>query len=358
MIAPTKTINLIHADVLDGLKSLETASVHCVVTSIPYWGLRDYEEHPGQLGQEGTIEEFLQKMVLIFEEIKRVLHFTGTVWVNIGDSYNSDRTRGTYGDQSKEGYLDHGRKRNVIKGLHKKNLIGQPWRFALALQAAGWIWRDEIIWMKPDPMPFSATDRTTRSHEALLLFSKSPNYHYDWKSLEEVGVTGKSLRRCRSVWTIPTERFSSHSATFPKALVTPCVLAGSAPTVCEKCFKPIVRVLEKLPEPKENADGYLETYKTVGFERTCKHHSAGEVRSVVLDPFMGTGTSGIVAANTGRNFIGIELVEKYIHLATERIEQEITDLLFTDISVSQIEKSNLGKDIKQVIEQELQHGVV
>lgn len=357
MIALPKSIKIIQADVIDGLKSLETASVHCVVTSIPYWGLRDYEEHPDQLGQEGTIEEFLQKMVIIFEEIKRVLHFTGTVWVNVGDSYNSDRTRGTYGDQSKEGYLDHGRKRNVIPGLHKKNLIGQPWRFALAMQAAGWIWRDEIIWMKPDPMPFSATDRTTRSHEALLLFSKSPNYHYDWKVLEEVGVTGKSLRRCRSVWTIATERFASHHATYPKALVLPCVLAGSAPTVCEKCLKPISRVLEKLPEPQQNEDGYFETYKTVGFERTCKHHTANETRSVVLDPFMGTGTTGIVAANSGRNFVGIELVEKYVQLATDRIEQEISDLLFTDISVSQIEKIDFLNSLKKE-EQVIENGVV
>ena len=341
LISPKKVIEIYHADVVDALKEIPSNSVHTVITSIPYWGLRDYEGHPNQLGQESTIGDFLRNIVDVFAEVKRVLHPSGTLWLNVGDSYNSDRTRGTYGDQSKVGYLDHGRKRNTCKGLHKKNLLGQPWRVAFALQEAGWILRDDIIWAKPNPMPYSGTDRTTKSHEILFMFSKSGRYYYDWKALEEISVDGKSVRRCRSVWSIPTEHFVEHHATFPKALVHPCIVAGTSPQVCEKCDKPFERVLEKLEVPEVNEDGYLETYKSKGYERACKHHDSGVKRATVLDPFLGSGTSGVVATQLGRNFIGIEIVEKYVGISLQRMEKECTDLLFTDVLLRRIENAGL-----------------
>jgi len=180
----------------------------------------------------------------------------------------------------------------------------------------------------------------------MFMFSKAGRYFYDWKALEELSVDGKSLRRCRSVWNIPTEHFTAHHATFPKALVQPCIVAGSSPQVCEKCLKPFQRKLERLETPSVNAEGIIETYRSVGFERTCKHDSAGVVRSVVMDPFLGSGTTGIVAAVNGRNFVGIEIVESYVDMALNRIQQEIPDLLFTDILVRGVE------NIESAVEEE------
>jgi DNA modification methylase len=323
---------------LDLLKEMPDQSVNCVVTSPPYWGLRDYgtgeweggdedcdhvanpnatkkfgnEEFnkncparemtktkgyyedvcpkcgavrtDNQLGQEDTPEEFAENLVELFREIRRVLKDDGTVWLNIGDTY----------------------------GYPPKNLVGIPWRVAFALQDDGWILRQDIIWSKPNPMPESVKDRCTKAHEYIFLFAKNKKYYFDNKSIQEdarnwgtrdrtngkytsghapilggnhAGLVGKEWeenpkKNKRSVWTISTKPFKgAHFAVYPIKLIEPCILAG-----CPK-------------------DG------------------------VVLDPFSGSGTTGIVAINNGRNYIGLELNPEYAEMSLERIKDECPNTL-------------------------------
>lgn len=178
------SIKIYQGDCLAVLKTMPKESVHTIITSPPYWFLRDYQID-GQIGLEETFDEFLQKMVTVFREARRVLHNTGTLFLNIGDSYNSAATRGSFGDQSDHGYTTHGTKKNQIKGLHSKNLIGQPWKLAFALQDDGWILRSDIIWNKTNAMPESTLDRPIRSHEYMFLFSKKPIYYFDMEAIRE-----------------------------------------------------------------------------------------------------------------------------------------------------------------------------
>jgi DNA modification methylase len=279
------SISLIQGDSLTVIKSLPSNSVHCVITSPPYWGLRNYGVD-GQIGLEPSFDEFLDLLVELFREIKRVLHGSGIMFVNMGDSYNSDLTRGHFGNQYKKRNEPHGVKRNTIKKLHPKNLLGQAWRLAFALQDDGWILRSDIIWHKPNPMPESVTDRPTRAHEYLFLFSKSGSYFYDADAIREPQKTfiarapgpkaqniadklvgGKahseggfnSRRQDRgieynplgknrqSVWTIPTQPFEgAHFATYPIKLVEPCVKAGTSEKgCCPKCLAPWHKLKEK-----------------------------------------------------------------------------------------------------------------
>ncbi len=304
---------IINADVLAGLATLPDESVHCCVTSPPYWGLRDYGV-VGQLGLERTPEEYVAKMVAVFAEVRRVLRSDGTLWLNLGDSYA--RQAGDDSTKDVDSGLRTGRtgkSKFMFKtgcnipppGLKPKNLVGIPWRMAFALQAEGWYLRSDIIWHKPNPMPESVGDRPTRAHEYLFLLTKSARYYYDAAAIAErctaasfrgssftrgktfaaandmkpVGAGARiepEARNKRSVWSIVTEPFpDAHFAVMPTALVEPCVMAGS-------------------PEG-----------------------------GTVLDPFAGSGTVGVVALRHQRSFIGCELNPTYAEMARRRIEQDM-----------------------------------
>jgi DNA modification methylase len=297
-------------DVREVLAELPDESVHCVVTSPPYWGLRDYAVE-GQLGLEPTPDQYIHNMVAVFREVRRVLRRDGTCWLNIGDSYTSTAwggsVHGTGGATEKQatniGSFHESRART---GLKPKDLCGIPWRLAFALQQDGWYLRAEIIWAKPNPMPESVTDRPTKAHEQVFLLTRSPRYFYDAGAVREPpaesviarsaykvgGVKRDASRndhdqgeRCsfsdflagrnlRSVWEIPTEPFpQAHFATYPQALVERCVKAGC-------------------PE-----DG------------------------TVLDPFIGSGTTALVARRLGRKCIGIELSPEYAQICLDRTRQ-------------------------------------
>jgi DNA modification methylase len=302
-------------DCREGMRSLPEKSIHTCVTSPPYFGLRDYG-HEGQIGLEPTPDEFVAAMVEVFREVKRVLRDDGTLWLNLGDSYASYRdgkaTPDTARGESTGTLVPKGsatnRKASTFAGtsIKHKDLIGIPWRVAFALQADGWYLRQDIIWHKPNPMPESVTDRCTKAHEYIFLLSKSPKYYFDseavkepsvnpnsgrsWKERKEDGApnrhgkdgaakhkdrdfaTGETRNR-RSVWTVNTKPFKgAHFATYPPELIEPCILAGC-------------------PE-------------------------AG----TVLDPFLGSGTTALVAIRNNRNAIGCELNADYAMIAYERLE--------------------------------------
>jgi site-specific DNA-methyltransferase (adenine-specific) len=310
-------------DVRERLKELPDQSVNCCVTSPPYWGLRDYG-NDGQIGLEHQPGAFIAELVQVFGEVKRVLRDDGTLWVNMGDSYASTKegnTNGTAGKvKQKAGVNDNTRKRTIPDGLKAKDLVGIPWMLAFALRADGWYLRQDIIWHKPNPMPESVTDRCTKSHEYIFLLSKSRQYYFDNKAMREPNadpkrtnykpgkrayaegnteqIPGSRTRRNdgfqayadgkipvgrnkRSVWTVTTRPFrGAHFATFPPALIEPCILAGC-------------------PEG-----------------------------GTVLDPFFGAGTTGLVAQRHNRKWIGCELNPEYAAIAQTRIEAEAN--LFTD----------------------------
>ena len=305
---------IITGDAREALATLPDESVHCCVTSPPYWGLRDYGCN-GQIGLESTPEEFVDRLVKVFREVRRVLRKDGTLWLNLGDCYaTGGKSMGQCpggGDQGERflrmGHVGTQPNRMPLPGLKPKDMVGIPWRTAFALQADGWTLRSDVIWSKPNPMPESVKDRPTKAHEYLFLLSKSPRYFYDADAVREAGdpasanssrppTTGAALRESqggltrttpvgrtcglhssgrrnrRSVWTIATQPFpGAHFAVMPPALVRPCVLAG------------------------------------------CP------VGGIVIDPFMGAGTVGVVAVETGRRYLGIELNPEYVEMARERI---------------------------------------
>jgi DNA modification methylase len=327
---------ILHGDALTVLKTLESESVDMCVTSPPYFGLRDYGVD-GQIGLEDTPEQYISRLVDVFREVRRVLRDDGTLWLNIGDSYNgSQKGSGGTGkisakqNSNKGANYAYGGKplKMDIKGLKAKDLIGIPWMLAFALRADGWYLRQDIIWAKPNPMPESVRDRCTKSHEYIFLLSKSPRYYFDAEAIAEpVADTtikrlsqdvenqmgydrahgGKNMkavppryggnkytacpdvfsrtksgnaydfrshRNKRDVWTVSTQPYSgAHFAVFPPKLITPCILAGC-------------------PEG-----------------------------GTVLDPFFGSGTTGEVAARLMRKWIGIELNAKYIEIAKRRTSQ-------------------------------------
>jgi DNA modification methylase len=313
------TVRIINADVMDGLAQLESESVHCVVTSPPYFGLRDYGM-PGQIGLEPTPGHYVYKLVQVFSEIKRVLRTDGTAWLNLGDSYQTQGGRGEarmveLGKPSKNAKtvaeargLAPGTKKHP--GLKPKDLIGIPWRVAFALQADGWWLRQDIIWSKPNPMPESVTDRCTKAHEYLFLLTKAERYFYDAEAIAEAssGLSGggfsqkylesqpahgammlarptdNGTRNKRSVWEVTTQPFpEAHFATFPPALIEPCIKAGC-------------------PEG-----------------------------GTVLDPFGGSGTTGLVADRLKRNAILIELNPEYAAMAERRVKGDAP--LFAEVSL-------------------------
>lgn len=366
MYSINKIYNL---DCLEGLKLLPDECVNTCVTSPPYWGLRDYGV-AGQLGLEKTPEEFISKLVVIFREIKRVLKKDGTLWVNIGDSYMASKTGSQGNGKStllggKETQIQAGKRiSKKHESIKQKDLVGIPWMLAFALRADGWYLRQDIIWHKPNPMPESVTDRCTKSHEYIFLLSKSKTYYFDHKSIMVQAInleddarrlrqsssnhksaptelknglrpkswngssfdTGKTglmketngflrksgnkqrksgaergcpagnssnvngsvpwegnLANKRSVWSVTTKPFKeSHFATFPPELIIDCIKAGS----------PI--------------DG------------------------LVLDPFMGAGTTALVSQKLNRNYVGFELNPDYIKIAEKRLKSDLGMFLKTE----------------------------
>ncbi len=323
----------LHADALEGLKTLETESVDMCVTSPPYYGLRDYGVD-GQIGREATPEEYIDRMVAVFHEVRRVLKPNGTLWLNIADTYCGTGSKGNYICPKYKASSVNLRKSITTKlcGYKRKDLIGIPWMLALALRDDGWYLRQDIIWYKPNCMPESVKDRCTRSHEYIFLLSKSDHYYFDADAIREPAVgfdnsppagscgtlkpnqgrrkgnsktfrgggayTGKQakdnsaviqreshgnavnptgLRKRRDVWSVATKGCKeAHFATFPQKLIEPCILAGSP---------------------------------------------AG---GTVLDPFLGSGTTAIAANCLGRHCIGIDINADYLQIARKRIA-EVTE---------------------------------
>jgi DNA modification methylase len=279
---------IIQGDCLEGLRTLPDASVHCCVTSPPYWGLRNYG-HDGQIGLESTPEEYVTRMVEVFREVRRVLRDDGTLWLNLGDSYAAGGTgrrdtAGEYADRRAEAF-GSGRgngngpkdyaQRLVPDGLKPKDLVGIPWRVAFALQADGWWLRQDIIWHKPNPMPESVRDRCTKAHEYVFLLTKSARYFYDADAVSEasIGTSARprfggskygdssdpkhstksgneyqdsGSRNRRSVWTITTKPYKgAHFAVMPPDLVEPCIKAGCPEQCCSMCGTPFSPVVER-----------------------------------------------------------------------------------------------------------------
>jgi len=266
---------IFEGDALIALSLLPSESVQCVITSPPYWGLRDYGIK-GQIGLEETPQQYINRLVAIFSELKRVLKNDGVLWINIGDSYTSGN-RGWRAPDKKNPARAMEIRPDTPDGLKPKDLIGIPWRTAFALQEDGWYLRSDIVWHKPNAMPESVKDRPSRAHEYLFLFSKSDRYYYDYESIMETSNNNK--RNKRSVWSINTQPFlEAHFATFPTTLVEPCMFAGSR-------------------------EG-----------------------DYILDPFFGSGTVGIVAQKNNRRYIGIELNPQYVDLAAKRLNTYNYDL--------------------------------
>lgn len=304
-------VQLRHGDILDPdtLADLPDETVQTVITSPPYFGLRDYGVD-GQLGAEHSVQDYIDRMVRVFAECRRVLAKDGTLWLNLGDSYASASASGA---QGRDG-MRNGRRYTANKVTAKagavapKNLIGVPWRVALALQADGWILRSEVIWSKPNAMPESVQDRPTRAHEHLFLLAKSPSYYYDADAIAteyegdrsasrrarsgkvtkensvasawSVEAAAESRANKRTVWEVPTQPFpGSHFAVYPPELIRPCVRATS------------------------------------------------RIGDVVLDPFSGSGTTGMVAREEGRRYVGVDLNREYLELSLRtRFEQPVMDI--------------------------------
>ncbi|ABO49402.1 DNA methylase N-4/N-6 domain protein [Desulforamulus reducens MI-1] len=268
-----KESTIIHGNALEVLKLIPDNTIQCVVTSPPYWGLRDYGI-PNQIGAENNLDDYINNLASIFREVRRVLKKDGTLWLNIGDSYTSGNRKYRAPDKktdTKTNVRAMNYRPDTPEGLKPKDLIGVPWRVAFALQVDGWFLRSDIIWNKPNCMPESVKDRPTKSHEYIFLLSKSKHYYYDYQSIKEPSETGE-LRNKRTVWNVNTQGFKdAHFATFPPELIVPCIKAGS------------------------------------------------KVNDFVLDPFFGSGTVGVVCNELSRRYIGIEISQEYIEMATQRI---------------------------------------
>jgi len=272
------TDTILFGDCRETLKEFDGKARMCV-TSPPYYGLRDYGGEEKQIGQEQTPEEYVQSLVEVFRSVRDVLSDDGTLWVNIGDSYYNYRPgKGqSYPKQSvsktnqdlPQQSSKRGRK---LEGLKEKDLIGIPWMLAFALRADGWYLRQDIIWNKPNPMPESVKDRCTKSHEYIFLFSKNQNYYFDVEAIKEPTVDRKSLKRKKSVWEVKTKPYKgAHFAVYPTDLIEPCIKAGS------------------------------------------------EAGDIVLDPFIGSGTTALVAKSLQRHYVGCELHEEYGKLIQTRL---------------------------------------
>lgn len=298
---------ILNMDCREGLRLLPDNSIDCCITSPPYFGLRDYGI-PNQIGMEPTPDQYIDNLTAIFAEVLRVLKPTGTLWLNMGDTYNSYKGNARRKNQETEwAHFRHQATREAGHGLEyksakPKDLIGIPWMLAFSLRNIGWYLRQDIIWSKPNPMPESVSDRCTKAHEYIFLLSKEEKYYYDAKSIREKAVssnkahkvhhhkmmngsymqkycdytiTGSEYRNRRDVWTVAVQPSDgNHFATYPEELIRPCVVAGC-------------------PE-----DG------------------------IILDPFVGTGTTAVVAHQYNRRYIGYEINKEYFDFACMRIKAE------------------------------------
>lgn len=268
---PTKDnpLLVIEGDVRDVIRWLPDNTFQCAITSPPYWGVRDYGV-PNQIGAEADLNDYIQALVGVFAEVRRVLRPDGTFWLNIGNTYSSGGRKWRDEDSKNKGRAMSYRPPTPA-GLKKKDLIGVAWMLAMACQKDGWYLRNDLIWYKPNCQPESVKDRLTMSHEYLFLLTKSEKYSFCQEAIKEPTAIGNGLKNRRTVWSINTEPCpEAHFAVFPRALIRPCILAGS----------------------KED--------------------------DLILDPFYGAGTVGIVAKELGRRCIGIEVNPKYIQIAKKR----------------------------------------
>jgi site-specific DNA-methyltransferase (cytosine-N4-specific) len=263
-------VQIILGDVRSKLLDIPDETFHICITSPPYWGMRDYG-HEGQIGAEDDLQDYVKSLVSCFREVRRVLRSDGTFWLNIANTYTSGGRAWRDSDAKNKGRAMSYRP-DTPEGLKPKDLIGVAWMVAMALQLDGWYLRSDIIWHKPNCQPESVKDRVTVSHEYLFMFSKSESYYFDQEAIKEITADGKSKKNKRTVWAINTEPCKeAHFAVFPRALVRPCILAGS---------------------PKGG---------------------------VVLDPFFGSGTVGVVAIETDRRCVGVEAKPDYVKIAKDRI---------------------------------------
>ena len=381
-------------DCREKLKELPNNFFHTVITSPPYWGLRDYGtgkwiggdpncshiagksrndadrefgtketltvqyrdickdcgavRQDNQIGMEASPEEYVRKIVRTFQEVKRVLRDDGTLWLNLGDSYSSGGRTSTT-NQSVRGDKDYGVTRPPVSGSIKpKDLVGIPWRVALALQEDGWYLRQDIIWHKPNPMPESVKDRCTKAHEYIFLLSKSEKYYYDSHAIKEQSVD--CLSNKRSVWTVPVKPYNeAHFAVFPTELIEPAILAGCPPKICSECGTPYEREMVTIEVPersrRENMIGVIPKRETIsrqnskemkpliqedrGFTKNCSCSGSQTSAGRVLDPFGGSGTTALVADRHGRDATIIELNQKYVDIAENRLGSDAP--LFTEL---------------------------
>lgn len=376
------TWTLLQGDCLEQLKTLPGESIHCCVTSPPYWGLRDYGVD-GQMGLEPTPDEYVAKMVEVFREVKRVLRKDGTLWLNLGDSYTCGGRKTRDPGQSKKhpAFEDWGKGRpETPDGLKPKDLVGIPWMVAFALRADGWYLRSDIIWSKPNPMPESVTDRPTKAHEYIFLLSKSSKYYYDAEAIKDPLARPEELlrktpavfggrnkhdgygtrkhsgneyvgtytgRNKRSVWTVTTKPFKeAHFAVFPPEIPENCIKAGTSEKgCCPECGASWERIIEKetcfeggsgkagRTAEEVNTLGkwagkqYGKNIKlgpviitsTTGWKPACTCGTDRTIPCTVLDPFAGAGTTLWVAEQLGVNSIGIELSPDYCDLIRRRM---------------------------------------
>ena len=304
---------IIYGDCRQSLKKLheQNVKVQMCVTSPPYYGLRNYGDESNQIGQEDTPEKYIEQMVNVFDDVKNILHDDGVLFLNIGDSYYNYRPGKAYVKQTlsktnQDLPTVSPKRSNKLTNYKEKDLIGIPWMLAFALRSAGWYLRQDIIWHKPNPMPESVKDRCTKSHEYIFLLSKNKKYYYDHESIKEKAVGERwggntpinmkntkdtdntfsgltrprkmlyDKRNKRSVWKVTTKPYkNAHFAVYPPELITPCILAGSEPN------------------------------------------------DIILDPFMGSGTTAAVAKALGRDYIGCELHEDYGNLIQKRVEDYV-----------------------------------
>lgn len=376
--APGATLYL--GNVRERLRDLPARSIHCVITSPPYWGLRSYleKDHPdkqyeigaepspdcGTHGQAQCGACFVCSMVSVFREVHRVLRDDGTLWLNLGDTYGGGPPGGNGKQYSNKGSLGYTRGNG---GLPDGNLVGVPWRVALALQADGWILRQDIIWYSPNKMPESVQNRCTKSHEHIFLLTKGPDYYFDSVAIEEEasdpkrpaqgnynrsrpsdpykqqqGKPGRTWGESgttnkRDVWIVPTRGYQgAHFATFSPQLITPCILAGTSEHgTCAACRRPWERVVVRAGGVSADTnndsrdrsfdwsrngksgsgstlDGTVARRETVGWQKICGCRTDEVVPAVVLDPFVGSGTTVATALELGRHGVGIDLSEDYL----------------------------------------------
>ena len=331
-------------DSIDVLKTIESDSIHCCVTSPPYWGIRDYGNDK-QHGLEETPKEYVESLVKVFRELRRVMRHDSVLWLNMGDTFLSSQ-KGSGGRKSRlnvkrdedgnEVKNSTGnvrmpvRKFNIKKiGLPEKSLLGIPWKLAFALQDDGWILRQDIIWNKTTTTPESAEDRCTRSHEYVFMFTKSKNYFFDSESIREPDKENLTGRIKRSVWTVDKNyKLFNHRAVMPLELADICIRAGTSEKgCCSICNAPLKRVVDKNLPPYDfyTIPGKVKEWfvhnkrKTVAWIPSCKCDNTNFIPCTVIDPFCGSGTTIVSALNNNCNGIGIDLNKEYINIAEGRV---------------------------------------